>query len=90
MSQAQTNQDQVVEVRFTDVKNAGLGSLVSGLNMVHNTFRAGEHVTGILADKAENYRKQIAISDAIEHNDLMFKYTEQAKKAGLDLNDFDI
>lgn len=90
MSQVNTNQDQVTEVRFSDVKNAGLGSLVSGLNMVHNTFRAGEHVTGILADKAENYRKQIAISDAIEHNDLMLKYTEQAKKAGLDLNDFDI
>ena len=83
MSQAQVNQDQVIEVRFSDVKNAGLGSLVSGLNMVHNTFRAGEHVTGILADKAERYREQVTIADAITHNQLMADYNKQAEELGL-------
>lgn len=81
-----TNQTQETnEIKFSDVKRAGFATAVSVLNTVHNTARAMEHTTGILADKAENYRSQIAISDAIEHNALMLEFTKQAEEAGIDI-----
>lgn len=86
---ATQNQDTATEaqtIRMVDVKNAGLGALVHTLYGVSNTARAFEHTTGVLADKAENYRKQVAIADAIEHNELMAKYVKQANDAGIDIS----
>ena len=85
-TQQQVNQVQTQEISFKDVKNVGLGTVVSALNAVNNTARLVEHTTGILADKAERYREQISISDAITHNQLMAEYQRQAQLLGLDLS----
>lgn len=71
-------------VTVSDVKNTALGTLISTLNGVNNTARLVEHTTGILADKAERYREQVTIADAITHNQLMADYNKQAKELGLD------
>lgn len=71
-------------VNFSDVKNATLGFVISGLNAANNTARLAEHTTGILADKAERYREQVTIADAITHNQLMADYQKQAKELGLE------
>lgn len=60
-----------------------LGATSSIIAMVDNTAKIGEHVTGTLADKAENWRESSRIIDAIEHNELMAQYQEQAKALGL-------
>ena len=73
-------------VSMTDVKNVGLGTVISTLNAVNNTARLLEHTTGILADKAERYREQVSIADAITHNQLMAEYQRQAQLLGLDLS----
>ena len=73
-------------VSMTDVKNVGLGTVISTLNAVNNTARLLEHTTGILADKAERYREQVSIADAITHNQLMAEYHNKAKELGLDLS----
>ena len=86
MSKETTNQATIAP----SISEVGSAALISTIMVVGNTARALEHTTGILADKAENYRKQIAISDAIEHNALMLQYTKQAKEAGLDLAEFDV
>ena len=51
--------------------------------MVDNTAKIGDHVTGTLADKAYNWRESSKIIDAIEHNNLMAQYEEQAKQLGI-------
>ena len=71
-------------VTFSDVKNTSLGTVISVLNGVNNSARLLEHTTGILADKAERYREQVTIADAITHNQLMADYNKQAKELGLD------
>lgn len=71
-------------VTFSDVKNTTLGTVISALNAVNNTARVVEHTTGILADKAERYREQVTIADAITHNQLMADYNKQAQELGLD------
>lgn len=76
-----TNNNPRQEMTFKDMKNSGIAT-------VTNVLRIAEHTTGILADKAENYRNQIAIADAIEHNALMLELQEQAKNAGLNPDDF--
>lgn len=70
-------------VTFSDVKNTTLGTVISALNAVNNTARVVEHTTGILADKAERYREQVTIADAITHNQLMADYNKQAQELGL-------
>lgn len=70
-------------VTFNDVKNTTLGTAISALNAINNTARIAEHTTGILADKAERYREQVTIADAITHNKLMAKYNKQAEEYGL-------
>jgi hypothetical protein len=57
---------------------------VHSLRAVGNVARALEHSTGVLADKAERYREQVSIADAIEHNQLMAELNQQAKELGLD------
>lgn len=57
---------------------------VHSLRAVGNVARALEHSTGVLADKAERYREQVSISDAIEHNQLMSELRTQAQELGLD------
>lgn len=87
-AQAQDNQQatQLTQtITFTDAKNVALGTVISTLNAVNNTARIVEHTTGILADKAERYRAQVAIADAITHNDIMALYEKQAKDLGLDI-----
>ena len=84
-TQQQVNQVQTQEISFKDVKNVGLGTVVSALNAVNNTARLVEHTTGILADKAERYREQISISDAITHNQLMAQYKKEAADYGIDI-----
>lgn len=71
-------------VTVSDVKNTTLGTVISALNAVNNTARLVEHTTGILADKAERYREQVSIADAITHNKLMAEYQNQAKELGLE------
>lgn len=71
-------------ITVSDVKNTTLGTIISGLNAINNTARVVEHTTGILADKAERYREQVSIADAITHNQLMAEYQKQAKELGLD------
>ncbi len=60
-----------------------LGATSSVIAMVDNTAKIGEHVTGTLADKAENWRESSKIIDAIEHNKLMKQYADQAQALGL-------
>lgn len=60
-----------------------LGATSSVIAMVDNTAKIGEHVTGTLADKAQNWRESSKIIDAIEHNNLMAQYEEQAKQLGI-------
>ena len=60
-----------------------LGATSSVIAMVDNTAKIGEHVTGTLADKAYNWRESSKIIDAIEHNNLMAQYEEQAKQLGI-------
>lgn len=74
------------QVTFSNVKDVGLGTVISALNAVNNTARLVEHTTGILADKAERYREQISIADAITHNQLMAEYAAQAKELGIDIS----
>ena len=74
------------QVSFSNVKDVGLGTVISALNAVNNTARLVEHTTGILADKAERYREQISIADAITHNQLMAEYNQQAIALGIDLS----
>ena len=74
------------QVSFSNVKDVGLGTVISALNAVNNTARLVEHTTGILADKAERYREQISIADAITHNQLMAEYNQQAQALGIDLS----
>lgn len=57
---------------------------VHSLRAVGNVARALEHSTGVLADKAERYREQVSIADAIEHNQLMAELQQQAHELGLD------
>ena len=81
-----TNQPQAIvtqQVAFSDLKNVTLGTAISALNAVNNTARLVEHTTGILADKAERYREQVTIADAITHNQLMAEYNKQAQELGL-------
>ena len=88
-NQAQQPQDltQVQQtITLTDVKNVGLGTVISTLNAINNTARVLEHTTGILADKAERYREQVSIQDAITHNQLMSDYRKQAQELGLTFN----
>ena len=72
------------QVAFSDLKNVTLGTAISSLNAVNNAARLIEHTTGILADKAERYREQVTIADAITHNQLMADYNKQAQELGLD------
>ena len=72
------------QVAFSDLKNVTLGTAISSLNAVNNAARLIEHTTGILADKAERYREQVTIADAITHNQLMADYNNQAQELGLD------
>lgn len=81
-----TNTQDNTQVTLTDVKNVGLGAVINTLNAVGNTARFLDHSTGILADKAENYREQIKVQDAIAHNKLMTQYVEEAQAAGLDVS----
>lgn len=74
------------QVTFSNVKDVGLGTVISALNAVNNTARLVEHTTGILADKAERYREQISIADAITHNQLMAEYASQARELGIDIS----
>lgn len=60
-----------------------LGATSSVIAMVDNTAKIGEHVTGTLSDKAENWRESSKIADAIEHNQLMASYNKQAQELGL-------
>ena len=71
------------QVAFSDLKNVTLGTAISSLNAVNNAARLVEHTTGILADKAERYREQVTIADAITHNQLMADYNKQAQELGL-------
>lgn len=71
------------QVAFSDLKNVTLGTAISSLNAVNNAARLVEHTTGILADKAERYREQVTIADAITHNQLMSDYQKQAQELGL-------
>lgn len=76
---------QTQQVTFANVKDVGLGTVISALNAVNNTARLVEHTTGILADKAERYREQISISDAITHNQLMAQYKAEAAQYGIEI-----
>lgn len=75
-------------------KRAGLGdalgmlmqTTVSSLSMVNNLAMAGENITGVLADKSENFREQQTIADTMKHNQLMAKLNEQAAALGIDLD----
>ena len=83
-AQAQSNQQpqqqrHTIGTTFTQL----LGATSSIIAMVDNTAKIGEHVTGTLADKAQNWRESSKIIDAIEHNNLMSQYNEQAAKLGL-------
>lgn len=69
---------QTQKVTLTNVKDVALGTVISTLNSVNNTARLVEHTTGILADKAERYREQVNIQDAIIHDQLMATYLKQA------------
>lgn len=60
-----------------------LGATSSVIAMVDNTAKIGEHVTGTLADKAENWRESSKVIDAIEHNQLMAQYHAQALELGI-------
>lgn len=60
-----------------------LGATSSVISAVDNTAKVAEHVTGTLADKAANWRESSRIIDAIEHNDLMREYQEQAAALGI-------
>ena len=79
-----TNTTTTNTVTVSDVKNTTLGTVISALNAVNNTARLVEHTTGILADKAERYREQVSIADAITHNKLMAEYQNQARELGID------
>ena len=79
-----TNTTTTNTVTVSDVKNTTLGTVISALNAVNNTARLVEHTTGILADKAERYREQVSIADAIVHNKLMAEYQNQARELGLE------
>ena len=83
--QAPVQQQAMVtqQVAFSDLKNVTLGTAISSLNAVNNAARLVEHTTGILADKAERYREQVTIADAITHNQLMADYQKQAQELGL-------
>lgn len=61
----------------------GLGAISSCIAMVDNAAKIGENVTGTLADKSANWREASRIADAIQHNELMAQYNEQAKELGL-------
>ena len=61
-----------------------LGATSSVIAAVDNTAKVAEHVTGTLADKAENWRESSRVIDAINHNQLMHTYSEQAKALGLE------
>lgn len=74
---------QTQQVAFSDLKNVTLGTAISTLNAVNNAARLVEHTTGILADKAERYREQVTIADAITHNQLMADYNNQARTLGI-------
>lgn len=87
-TQAPANQPTAMvtqQVAFGDLKNVTLGTAISALNAVNNTARLVEHTTGILADKAERYREQVSIADAITHNNLMAAYNQQAAELGIKL-----
>lgn len=60
-----------------------LGATSSVIAAVDNTAKIAEHVTGTLADKAENWRDSSKVIDAINHNQLMATYNAQAKDLGL-------
>ena len=61
-----------------------LGATSSIIAAVDNTAKIAEHTTGTLADKAENWRESSRVIDAINHNQLMHTYSEQAKALGLE------
>lgn len=71
-------------ITAADLKNTTFGTVISALNAVNNTAKLVEHTTGILADKAERYREQITIADAITHNKLMADYQRQAAELGIE------
>lgn len=60
-----------------------LGATSSIIAAVDNTAKVAEHVTGTLADKAENWRDSSRVIDAINHNQLMATYNDQAKQLGI-------
>ncbi len=87
-TQDQTQSQEAItttQVTFANVKDVGLGTVISALNAVNNTARLVEHTTGILADKAERYREQVHIRDTITHNKLMKKLHDQAEEYGIQL-----
>lgn len=60
-----------------------LGATSSVIAAVDNTAKVAEHVTGTLADKAENWRESSRIADAIEHNKLLAQLNDQAQELGI-------
>lgn len=60
-----------------------LGATSSIIAAVDNTAKVAEHVTGTLADKAENWRESSRIADAIEHNKLIDALNTQAQELGI-------
>lgn len=78
-----TQQPQLQRHTIGDTFKRVLGATNSVIAMVDNTAKIGEHVTGTLADKAYNWRESSKVIDAIEHNNLMAQYNEQAKQLGI-------
>jgi hypothetical protein len=66
---------------FTNI----LGATNSLINAVNNTAKTVENVTGVMADKSENFRETSKIADTIKHNQMLDLLNKQAAALGIDV-----